>query len=169
MYVSSFGIYLQVHNYLIIIKLRHMFRILSADYYLPSVTQFYRVCRRLIITITIISGVRLNPLGTAATTGPDDRWWWLWSNWWNEDWQGKPKYSEKTCPSATSSTTNPTLDPGSNPGRRGGEPPANRLSYGATYGSGFDYFHRRPASRSKRRKWKPVPGGTTGSPCPRGT
>jgi hypothetical protein len=27
---------------------------------------------------------------------PDDRWWWLWRNWWNEDWQGKPKYSEKT-------------------------------------------------------------------------
>jgi hypothetical protein len=19
---------------------------------------------------------------------PDDRWWWLWRNWWNEDWQG---------------------------------------------------------------------------------
>jgi hypothetical protein len=30
----------------------------------------------------------------------DDRWWRLWRNWWNEDWQGKPKYSEKTCPSA---------------------------------------------------------------------
>jgi hypothetical protein len=30
---------------------------------------------------------------------PDYRWW-LWSSWWNEDWQGKPKYSEKTCPSA---------------------------------------------------------------------
>jgi hypothetical protein len=30
-----------------------------------------------------------------------DRWWWLWRNWWNEDWQGKPKFSEKTCPSAT--------------------------------------------------------------------
>jgi hypothetical protein len=28
--------------------------------------------------------------------------------WWNEDWQGKPKYSEKTCPSATLSTANPT-------------------------------------------------------------
>jgi hypothetical protein len=43
---------------------------------------------------------------------PDDRWWWLWRNWWNEDWQGKPKYSEETCPSATLSTTNPTwLDP----------------------------------------------------------
>jgi hypothetical protein len=39
---------------------------------------------------------------------PDDRWWWLWRNWWNEDWQGKPKYSEETCPSATLSTTNPT-------------------------------------------------------------
>jgi hypothetical protein len=62
---------------------------------------------------------------------PDDRWGWLWSNWWNEDWQGKPKYSEKTCPSATLSTTNPTwTDPGLNPGRRGGKPVTNRLSYG---------------------------------------
>jgi hypothetical protein len=26
---------------------------------------------------------------------------WLWGNWWNEYWQGKPKYSEKNCPSAT--------------------------------------------------------------------
>jgi hypothetical protein len=32
----------------------------------------------------------------------------FWSNWWNENWQGKPKYSEKTYPSATLSTTNPT-------------------------------------------------------------
>jgi hypothetical protein len=31
---------------------------------------------------------------------PDERWW-LWRNWWNEDWQGKPKFSEKTCPSVT--------------------------------------------------------------------
>jgi hypothetical protein len=45
---------------------------------------------------------------------PDDRWWWLWSNWWNEDWQGKPKYSEKTCPNATLSTKNPNWpDPSS--------------------------------------------------------
>jgi hypothetical protein len=29
----------------------------------------------------------------------------FWSNWWNENWQGKPKYSEKTYPSATLSTT----------------------------------------------------------------
>jgi hypothetical protein len=61
---------------------------------------------------------------------PDDRWW-LWSSWWNEDWQEKPKYSEKTCPSATLSTTNPTWpDLGSNPDRRGGKPATNRLSYG---------------------------------------
>jgi hypothetical protein len=60
---------------------------------------------------------------------------WLWG-WriirWNEDWHGKPKYSETTCPSATLSTTNPTWpDPGSNPGRRGGKPATNRLRYGA--------------------------------------
>jgi hypothetical protein len=29
-------------------------------------------------------------------------------NWWIEDWQGIPKYSEKICPNATLSTTNPT-------------------------------------------------------------
>jgi hypothetical protein len=41
----------------------------------------------------------------------------FWSNWWNEDVQGKPKYSEKTCPSATlsitkSQMTTPGLEPG---------------------------------------------------------
>jgi hypothetical protein len=62
---------------------------------------------------------------------PDNRWWWLWKNWWNKDWQGKLKYLEKTCPSATLSTTNPTwLNPGSNLGRRSGKPATNRLSYG---------------------------------------
>jgi hypothetical protein len=62
---------------------------------------------------------------------PDDGRWWLWSSLWNEDWQGKPKYSEKTCLSATLSTTNPTWpDLGSNPGRRGWKPATNRLSYG---------------------------------------
>jgi hypothetical protein len=45
--------------------------------------------------------------------------------------QGKPKYSEKTCPIASLSTTNPTwLDAGSNSGRRGGKPATDRLSYG---------------------------------------
>jgi hypothetical protein len=41
--------------------------------------------------------------------------------------QGKPKYSEKTCPSATLSTTNPTWI---NPGLRGERPATNRLSHG---------------------------------------
>jgi hypothetical protein len=55
-------------------------------------------------------GVRLSPLGTAVTNwptvpSPDDRWWWMWSSWWNENWQGKPKYSEKICPSAKSHMT----------------------------------------------------------------
>jgi hypothetical protein len=42
-----------------------------------------------------------------------------WSNWWNENLQGQPKYSEKTCPSFTLSIKNSTwTDLGSNPGRR---------------------------------------------------
>jgi hypothetical protein len=81
-------------------------------------------------------GVRLSSPGTSATICPiiipalDDRWWWVWSSRWNENWQGKPKYSEKTCPSAALCTTNPIWsDLGSNPGRHGGKPATN-LSYG---------------------------------------
>jgi hypothetical protein len=65
--------------------------------------------------------VRLSSLGTSATEWPivptpDDRWW-LWSSRWNENWQFKPKSSEKTCPSAILYTINPTLpNLGSNPG-----------------------------------------------------
>jgi hypothetical protein len=68
-------------------------------------------------------------LGTSATiwpvvTAPGDRWSWVWSSRWNENWQGKPKYLEKHCPSATLSTTKPKRpDLGSNSGRRGGKPP----------------------------------------------
>jgi hypothetical protein len=87
-----------------------------------------RICEIFYYFFIILSWVRLSPLPNAA---PHDRWWGLWSNWWNEDWQGKPKYSEKTCPSATLSTTNPAWpDPDSNPGRRGGKPATNPLSYG---------------------------------------
>jgi hypothetical protein len=35
-------------------------------------------------------------------------WLWWWRIWWNDDWQGKTKYSEKTRPSAALSTTNST-------------------------------------------------------------
>jgi hypothetical protein len=78
--------------------------------------------------------VRLSPLGTSATNwpiipAPDDRW--VWSMWWIENWQGKPNYSEKTCPSATWYTTNPTWpDIRSNPGRCCGKQATNSLSYG---------------------------------------
>jgi hypothetical protein len=50
---------------------------------------------------------------------------WSWRNWWN-DWQGKPKCSEETCPSAVLSTTNPTCCPYANPGRHDGKPASNR-------------------------------------------
>jgi hypothetical protein len=64
-------------------------------------------------------------------------WLWWWRIWWNKDCQGKPKYSEKTCPSATLSTTTLTGPaPGLTPGRRGGTQATNRLSYGAA-----DYYH----------------------------
>jgi hypothetical protein len=87
-------------------------------------------------------GVRLGPFSTAATVWPivpglDDRWWWLRSNWWKEDWQGKPKYSEKNCPSVTLSTTNPTwpgLEPGLPRWEASDKPP--ELWHGLCY----DYF-----------------------------
>jgi hypothetical protein len=75
----------------------------------------------------------LRPLFGLLYQPRDERWWWwwLWSNQWNENWQGKPKYLEKTCLSATLPTTNPTWpDPRSKPGRRHGKPTTNRLSYG---------------------------------------
>jgi hypothetical protein len=50
----------------------------------------------------------LRPLFDLLHQPRDDRWWWVWSSWWNENWQGKPKYLEKTCRTATLSTTNPT-------------------------------------------------------------
>jgi hypothetical protein len=74
-------------------------------------------------------GVRLSPLVTSATVWPIVPA--VWSSRWNENWQRKPKYSEKTCPCATLSTTNPTRpELGSSPGRRGGKPATNRLCYG---------------------------------------
>jgi hypothetical protein len=47
------------------------------------------------------------------------------------EWEEKPKYSEKTCFSADLTTTDPTsLDPGSNLGRHSGKAATNLLSYG---------------------------------------
>jgi hypothetical protein len=70
-------------------------------------------------------GVRLSPLGTAAAVWP------IVPAPYDAKWQGKPKYSKKTCSSTDLSTTNPTWpDPCSNPGRRVGKPATNRPSYG---------------------------------------
>jgi hypothetical protein len=69
------------------------------------------------------------PMAYCASPG----WLWWWRNLWN-DWQGKLKYSEKTCPSAALSTRNPTCCPDANPGRPGGKPASNRLSYGTASG-----------------------------------
>jgi hypothetical protein len=43
----------------------------------------------------------------ATVPVPDDKWE-KWISWWNENWQRKLKYLDKTCPNATVSTTNPT-------------------------------------------------------------
>jgi hypothetical protein len=82
--------------------------------------------------------MNLNAPGTPATVSSitptqDDRWRVRRSRW-NENWQGKPKYSDEICPTATFSATNPTWsDLGSNPGLRARWKPAtNRLSYGTT-------------------------------------
>jgi hypothetical protein len=65
-------------------------------------------------------------------------WWrWLWRRSWNVDWQGKPKFSDKTCPSATFVHHKIPHDqtPNFNPGRRDGKHSTNRLSYvAATWG-----------------------------------
>jgi hypothetical protein len=113
------------------------------------------------ITLLIVSllggGVQLGPLGTAATDWPIvacPGWLWWWRIWWNEDWQGKAKYSKKTRPSATLFTTNPTWrDPGSNPGRRGGKPATNRLSYGAAFRSGREGDHSPPTNAEAKKTW----------------
>jgi hypothetical protein len=98
---------------------------------MPGVQQFHSKSLGFLVSW---GGVRLSPLGTSATNWPiapaqDDRWW-VWSSRWNENWQGKPKYSEKTCPSDTWSTKNSTKpDLCSNSGRRDGNPATKRLSY----------------------------------------
>jgi hypothetical protein len=88
--------------------------------------------------------VRLSPLGTSATNwpivpAPDGRWW-VWSSRWNENLQGKSKYSEKTCPSCTLSTSNSTWpDLGSNLGRRCEKPATNRYLCDVSFYSPLHY------------------------------
>jgi hypothetical protein len=52
------------------------------------------------------------------------------------EWQGKPKYLEGTCPNAALSTRDCTCsDRGSNLGNSNGKPATNRMSYGAANAS----------------------------------
>jgi hypothetical protein len=101
---------------------------------------------RYLVFLSSCGGVRLNPLGTSATSWPvvptpDDTW--VWSTWWNDNWQETPKYSEETCPSTTLSTTNPTwLDLGSNPGRHSRKPATNRLSCGTAISTDVNMYLR---------------------------
>lgn len=78
-------------------------------------------------------GVRPSPLDTSATIWPvvlaiDNSWFWVWTSGYNE-WQGKPKYSEKTCFSPAFSTTKQTWCD-LNLGCRGWKPVTDCLSYG---------------------------------------
>jgi hypothetical protein len=53
---------------------------------------------------------------------------------WNDINRGKPKDSEKSCPSATLSTTSPTWTAlSTNQGLRDEKPATNRMSYGTAY------------------------------------
>jgi hypothetical protein len=83
-------------------------------------------------------------------------------NWWNENWQGKPKYSEKTYPSATLSTTKSHMtDRSRTPNRSGGKPATNRLSYGAAFF--LDPFRRLLRLAGSRWRYStPPPHGLTG-------
>jgi hypothetical protein len=64
-----------------------------------------------ICLIGIVGGMESNWVHSALRSPlaycASPRWLWWWRNWWN-DWQGKPKYSEETCPSVALSITNPT-------------------------------------------------------------
>jgi hypothetical protein len=94
--------------------------------------QNVRVCDITIVFFNFVGWGDMSPLCTSSTNWTivphtDDRW--IWSIWWNENWQGRQKYWEKTCPNATLSTTNPTWsDVGSSPDHRCGKPATNCLN-----------------------------------------
>jgi hypothetical protein len=110
-------------------------------------------------------GVGLNLLGTSVTNWPiekasDDRLL-VWSSRWMENWQRKPKHSEKTCPSATLSTTNPTWsDLCSNPSRYTGKPRTNRLNCSTVPERMLHKEYNRKCSVEKE-KWSWVSRGLT--------
>jgi hypothetical protein len=115
------------HHYVLFASWRHLasFKSRKSSYECSSHPNLslYRSCLSFTNVLTtriwsvVVSfrwgGVRLSRLGTSPTNwpvlpAPVDKWWWMWSIRWLENWQEEQKYSEKTCPNATLSTTNPT-------------------------------------------------------------
>jgi hypothetical protein len=88
----------------------------------------------LLLFFFIIGGVGLSPWYCGhfwpIVQTPDDRWGWLWSNWWNEDWQGKPTPAPLCPPQIPHDQTRART-----PDRCGGKPATNRLSYVAAFGT----------------------------------
>jgi hypothetical protein len=115
--------------------------------------------------------VRLSPLGTSVTNwpivqAPDDRWWWMYSSRWNENWQGKQKYSGKTCSSSTLSTTNPTW---ARTRAAAVEAVTNSLSYGTVFSKTLtkNFSQDRPKVQAVNRQLLTTKAGVQfeDSPC----
>jgi hypothetical protein len=69
---------------------------------------------------------------------------------WNLIDRGKPKYSGKTCPSATLSTTNPTwTDPGSNLGLCSGKLADNHLRHGTALDHVTSEIHTKHVNKAE--------------------
>jgi hypothetical protein len=92
------------------------------------------------------------------TVPPDDTR--AWSSWRKENLQGKPNYTQKTCPGATLPYTNHTRpELGSKPGRRRGKP-ANRLSYKAVRGRNAVTRYQAECQASVTEVGHPISGKT---------
>jgi hypothetical protein len=110
--------------HIIIVKISHIKHVAIKNYFyihnffpLWLYTQIFGL-GRLHKTFRFNSRTRSGAVGRTPLTGDQLvarplrvclGWLWGWRIWWNERfWQGKPRYSEKTCPDATLFTTNPT-------------------------------------------------------------
>jgi hypothetical protein len=58
-----------------------------------------------------------------------DKWWWMWRNRPNDNWQGNRSTRRKPTPVPLCPPQIPQTWPGLEPGRRGGKPETNRLTY----------------------------------------
>jgi hypothetical protein len=76
--------------------------------------------------------------------------WWMRFSWWNDNWHGKAKNSEKIRPSV-SLVTNPIWpDLRSNAGLCGGKPATNSLSYGS---ANLNHMQDCSFIKAQRKQW----------------